>query len=246
MRYLILSDIHANLEALNAVAVDASGIYDCIACCGDLVGYGADPNAVCDWARANIQLVIRGNHDRVCAGNSGAESFNERAQAAAAWTHAALSSVNLAWLHGLPQGPARIEGAQIAHGSPIDEDEYLLSEWEARQAAQQLDEGVYFFGHSHLQGGFLRDPKGVRSLARPTLAQRERLIALSPDHLYLINPGAVGQPRDGDARAAYALYDSEERAVSLRRAKYDVGKAQKKIRKAGLPDSLAARLSAGR
>ncbi len=246
MRYLILSDIHANLEALNAVVEDAPGAYDRIVCCGDLVGYGADPNAVCDWARANLQLVIRGNHDRVCAGNSGAASFNERAQTAAVWTHDALSSPNLAWLQGLPQGPAAIEGARIAHGSPVDEDEYLLSEWEAGGVARQLHEGVYFFGHSHLQGGFLNDAKGVRSLARPTLAQRERLISLSPDQFYLINPGAVGQPRDGDARAAYALYDSEERAVSLRRVEYDVGKAQKKIRKAGLPGSLADRLAAGR
>jgi diadenosine tetraphosphatase ApaH/serine/threonine PP2A family protein phosphatase len=108
-----------------------------------------------------------------------------------------------------------------------------------------LRKGVYFFGHSHLQGGFLNDAKGVRSLARPTLAQRERLISLSPDQFYLINPGAVGQPRDGDARAAYALYDSEERAVSLRRVEYDVVRREKDPQ--GRPPGLLAdRLAAGR
>jgi len=246
VRYLILSDIHANIEALDAAAGDARGAYDRIVCCGDLVGYGADPNAVCDWARSNLHLVIRGNHDRVCASRSGAELFNERAQAAASWTRAALSPENLAYICALPAGPARIEGASLAHGSPADEDEYVLSEWEVKRVAARLDRGVYFIGHSHLQGGFLSDWRGVRSLARPAPAERECIIALSPDHLYLINPGAVGQPRDSDPRAAYAIYDSDARTVALRRVAYDIPKAQNKIRQAGLPASLADRLAAGR
>jgi predicted phosphodiesterase len=246
VRYLILSDIHANLEALDAVILDARGGYDRIVCCGDLVGYGADPNAVCEWARSNLHLVIRGNHDRVCACRSGAEYFNERAQAAATWTRTALSPENFAYVCALPAGPAAIEGASLAHGSPTDEDEYLLSEWEVMRIAARLGPGVHFIGHSHLQGGFLSDWKGARRLARPGPGERERIVALSPDHLYLINAGAVGQPRDRDPRAAYAIYESDARAVTLRRVEYDVPKAQAKIRKAGLPASLADRLAAGR
>ena len=246
MRYLILSDIHANLEALEAVLADAQGAYDRIACCGDLIGYGADPNAICDWARANLHMVVRGNHDRVCAFDTGAEGFNPRAQASAAWTRAALSPENLAYARAIPQGPAEIVGARVVHGSPIDEDEYVLSEQEATLAASGLGVGIYFIGHSHLQGGFLADWRGVRALPRPEASAAERTLALEPDRLYLINPGAVGQPRDGDPRAAYAVFRPEERVVHLRRASYDIERAQAKIRQAGLPPSLADRLAAGR
>ena len=246
MRYLILSDIHANFEALDAVLADAQGAYDRIVCCGDLVGYGADPNAICDWARANLHVVVRGNHDKACARSAGAEYFNPPAQASAAWTRAALSPENLAYTCALPQGPAEIVGARLVHGSPIDEDEYVLSEREAARAASRLGEGIYFFGHSHLQGGFLGDWKGVRPLPRPNPSAAERTLALDPGRLYLINPGAVGQPRDGDPRAAYAVYRPEERVVHLRRASYDIERAQAKIRDAGLPPSLAERLAAGR
>lgn len=246
MRYLILSDIHANLEALEAVLADAAGAYDRIACCGDLAGYGADPNAVCDWARASLHAVVRGNHDRACASLVHANWFNERAQAAAAWTHATLTPVNLAFLGNLRPGPVAIEEAQLAHGSPLDEDEYVLSEWDVARIAARCGEGVYFIGHSHLQGGFLSDAKGVRRLPRPVSGEDERRFSLPPGRLYLINCGAVGQPRDGDPRAAYAIYLPENREVCLRRTVYDITKAQEKIRKAGLPGSLADRLAAGR
>jgi predicted phosphodiesterase len=246
VRYLILSDIHANLEALDAVLADARGAYDRIACCGDLVGYGADPNAVCDWTRANLHAVVRGNHDKACACPAGAGWFNARAQASAAWTRAALSSENLAYVCALPQGPAEIVDARVVHGSPLDEDEYVLSEREAARAASHLAEGIYFFGHSHLQGGFLGDWKGVRPLPRPDPCAAERTLALEPGRLYLINPGAVGQPRDGDPRAGYAIYRSEARVVHLRRVAYDIQRAQTKIHQAGLPMSLADRLAAGR
>lgn len=246
MRYLILSDIHSNFEALDAVLADARGEYDRIACCGDLVGYGADPNAVCDWARKDLHLVVRGNHDKACACPASADVFNERAQASAAWTLAALTSENLAYVCALPRGPVEIEGARLAHGSPADEDEYVLSEWEATGVAARLGEGVCFFGHSHWQGGFGGDWKGVRRLPRPAADEQERTLALAPGHTYLINPGAVGQPRDGDPRAAYAIYRPEERVVNLRRVPYNVEKAQAKIRGTGLPSSLADRLATGR
>jgi len=246
VRYLIVSDIHANLEALQAVLADARGAYDQIVCCGDLVGYGADPDAVCAWARENTRIVVRGNHDRVCACGDGVELFNERAQAAAAWTRAALSPESLAFLQVLEPGPCDIEGALLAHGSPLDEDEYILSTWEATRVAARIDPGVYFFGHSHLQGGYLSDWKGAREIERPALSESERTIVASLDRWYLINPGAVGQPRDGDPRAAYAIYRSEDRAVTYRRVAYDIEKAQGKILRAGLPASLAERLAVGR
>lgn len=246
MHYLILSDIHANLEALVAVLADARGEYDQIVCCGDLVGYGADPNAVCDWARENLHTVVRGNHDKACARPAVAGCFNPRAQASTAWTRAALSSENLAHVAALPQGPAEIVGAHLVHGSPIDEDEYVLSEQEVVRATARLRPGIYFFGHSHMQGGFQTDWKGVRRLPHPDASTAERTFTLGPDRLYLINPGAVGQPRDGDPRAGYAIYRPEERVVHLRRVAYDIQRAQAKIRQAGLPTSLADRLAAGR
>jgi diadenosine tetraphosphatase ApaH/serine/threonine PP2A family protein phosphatase len=137
-------------------------------------------------------------------------------------------------------------GAHVAHGSPIDEDEYVLSEQEAARAAARLPPGIYFCGHTHIQGGFQADWKGARPLPRPEPSAAERTLALGPDRLYLINPGAVGQPRDGDPRAAYAIFRPEERVVHLRRVAYDIQRAQAKIRQAGLPPSLADRLAAGR
>jgi diadenosine tetraphosphatase ApaH/serine/threonine PP2A family protein phosphatase len=189
---------------------------------------------------------VRGNHDKACARLAGADWFNARAQASTAWTHAALSSENLAYVGALPQGPVEIVGAHLVHGSPLDEDEYVLSEQEAVRATARLRPGIYFFGHSHMQGGFQIDWKGVRPLPHPDASATERTLTLWPDRLYLINPGAVGQPRDGDPRAGYAIYRSGERVVNLRRVAYDVQRAQAKIHQAGLPPSLSDRLAAGR
>lgn len=246
MRYLILSDLHSNWEALRAVLADAEGRYDRILCCGDLVGYGADPNAVVEWSRVHVHTLIRGNHDKAVAGLEGLEWFNPMAQAATLWTHRQLTSENRAFLTALPKGPVIVESFALAHGTPADEDEYLVDTEEARHAFSYTERPVTFFGHTHLQGGFRSSRRRAEKVGRPCVGSREAVLDLEPDSYYLINPGSVGQPRDGDSRAAYALYDPADGFVRFRRIEYDIQAAQEKIRQAGLPDLLAARLAAGR
>lgn len=245
MRYLILSDIHANWEALQAVLRHARPEYDRILCCGDVVGYGADPDAVTGWVRQNVAAIVRGNHDKACAGLDDLEWFNPIARASAVWTRAAMKPENIEYLRSLEKGPERVDGFQILHGSPLDEDEYVVTEREVAQVAGYLETLVSFFGHTHLQGAFLCHRNGVRSLPRVDENSETGTLELEPDATYLINPGSVGQPRDGDPRAAYAIYDPEARLVTLCRAEYNVASAQRKILAAGLPELLALRLEAG-
>jgi predicted phosphodiesterase len=245
VRYLILSDIHANWEALQAVLADAESRYDRILCCGDVVGYGADPDAVTEWVKENVARIVRGNHDKACAGLEDLEWFNPVARLSAVWTQQTMKPGNLDYLRDLPRGPERVGGCEILHGSPVDEDEYVVSEQDAAQIAPYLDSSLSFFGHTHLQGGFLCHRNGVMRLTRAKDDAEVETFELEPDLNYLINPGSVGQPRDGDPRAAYALYEPGPRLVTLCRAPYDIGTAQKKILEAGLPELLALRLSAG-
>lgn len=245
MRYLIVSDIHGNREALDAALDAAAGLYDEILCCGDVVGYGADPNYAVDWARANVKITVRGNHDRACAGLEDLEYFNPAAQRSALWTRRELTAENLDWLRNLPQGPAALESFELLHGSPIDEDEYLISLHDAVQAAPYIGAALSFFGHTHLQGGFLIHRNGIRRLRHPAPSDSSLVIELEHDVAYLINPGSIGQPRDGDPRTAFAIYTPEQRTVELFRTRYDVATAQKKIRDASLPDLLAERLALG-
>ncbi|MFN3322210.1 MAG: metallophosphoesterase family protein [Bryobacteraceae bacterium] len=246
MRYLILSDIHANWQALEAVLRHAEGAYDRILCCGDFVGYGADPNRVVDWAREHVALAVRGNHDKAAIGLSDIEWFNSTARAAALWTRSVLTPENTDWLTRLPKGPLPIDSFQILHGSPVDEDEYLVDLYEADEVKDYIETPISFFGHTHIQGGFLLHRNGVKRVPKPDLREEARAAEFEPDLLYLINPGSVGQPRDSDPRAAYALYDPAERFVTLRRTAYDVDAAQERILAAKLPGVLASRLALGR
>ncbi len=246
MRALVVSDIHGNLHALRAVLA-AAGPWDALWNLGDAVGYGAHPNEVLNLLRAKAEVNVRGNHDRVCAGLTSAHGFNPVAAEAAAWTQAQLSAENLEWLRAVPQGPIRSsERASCAHGSPLDEDQYILSMRDAWLPMQRMATPLTFFGHTHVQGAFLqwgadweeRQPRGEGDAAS-TLRLRDGERAL-------VNPGSVGQPRDRDARAAFAVYDSESDGVQFHRVAYDVEAAQKAIRAAGLPERLAARLETGR
>ncbi len=239
MPYLILSDVHSNREALHAVIEDARGRYDRILCLGDIVGYGADPNYVAAWMRENATAAIRGNHDKMCAGLESLDGHNGAARAAAEWTRKQLTPANLSYLGGLPRGPLRVGDIDLVHGSPLDEDEYLIHAGDVAMAREGLDAQVTFFGHTHVQGGFLLARRGIRRIAPDGMLQVE------PDHLYLINPGSVGQPRDTDARSAYAIYTAENRTVEFRRVKYDIAAAAQKILDAGLPAVLAGRLYEG-
>jgi predicted phosphodiesterase len=246
VRYLILSDLHANLEALDAVVREASGRYDQAICCGDLVGYGADPNPVVEWVRANCALTVRGNHDRACTGLDDLEWFNPVAQKAAFWTQEELTPENATWTRELPKGPLVVDGFQVVHGAPFDEDEYVIAATEAGQAFEYLESKLAFFGHTHVQGGFIWNHSRVETIPRTSSRNDRQTMEIDEDCAYLVNPGSVGQPRDGDPRAAYCLYDTGASMITYFRVPYDVAEAQRKIRRAGLPDVLADRLRIGR
>jgi predicted phosphodiesterase len=237
--YLILSDIHSNLEALTAVLSDAQGLYDKILCLGDLVGYGADPNPVVAWARENVATIVRGNHDRACCGLDDLEDYNPAARLSAIWTRRAISEETRTYLEQMPQGPVRVEDFDLAHGSPFDEDEYLVNISDLAPHRSEIEATLTFFGHTHVQGGFIVSPRG------PMHHVSDATFELDPKNKYLINPGSVGQPRDRDPRAAYAIYTHEARTIEYRRTDYDISAAATKIMTAGLPQILAARLFEG-
>lgn len=246
MRYLVISDVHSNWEALEAVLQSARGEYDRIACCGDLVGYGPDPNLVLDWARANLDAVIRGNHDRGCCGQEDLEWFNPVAKAANIWTMQQLTPENMKYLCGLPAGPFPVDGFQLIHGSPLDEDEYLINAADARNVFDYLECALSFFGHTHLQCGYAHADGYFQVMRQLDPFVGEIRHRIDPDGMYLINAGSVGQPRDGDPRAAFALFDSEAREVVQRRVGYDCQTTRSKIEAAGLPEVLGSRLTIGR
>lgn len=246
MRYLIVSDIHANLEGLEAVLAANQGLYDQILCCGDFVDYCASPNEICDWARENCAVVIRGNHDKACCGLDDTDDYNPLAQAAVQWTMTQLRPDNVEWLRNLPRGPVWVEDKfQLVHGSPFDEDEYLLDVAEYVRARQSMEAKLIFFGHTHLQGAvrFHAD----QGMMLPSVGPDEEtvLVEIDPEDYYLINPGSAGQPRDRDWRVGCVLYDSEKDRAVLRRVPYDLLAAQRRIRDSGLPPMLADRLARG-
>jgi predicted phosphodiesterase len=247
MRYLILTDIHANLEALEACLTDAAARrYDETLFLGDLVGYGADPNAVVERVRDLQPLaMVRGNHDKVVFGMDQAEGFNAVAKSAAAWMLEVLTPANRDWVAALPQGPATVDDlVEICHGSPFDEDAYIFDEADARLALSTSQRPLCLFGHTHYPITFELSETNFTSIG-PAIDEEARLDLLEGVK-YLVNPGSVGQPRDGDPRAAYAIVDAEARQIELFRLIYPVEVAQKKIIEAGLPEVLARRLAAGR
>jgi diadenosine tetraphosphatase ApaH/serine/threonine PP2A family protein phosphatase len=250
VRILILSDIHANLEALEA-CLAAAPAYDRVWNLGDVVGYGANPNEVTDRSRQLGEFIIRGNHDKACSGVTSLDDFNPVAGIAVLWTRQRLTPENLNFLHDLPAGPlSPMEGVQCVHGSPRDEDEYVLMRRDAYSMLGHADAPVTFFGHTHVQGGFwIDDEKNQEGGLEPKYVSRngkqELTIELDATARYMINPGSVGQPRDGDPRAAFAFYDTDQRTVTFHRVPYDIAAAQEKIFAAGLPERLAIRLEQG-
>ena len=249
MRALILSDIHGNLQALEAVLAQAPP-YDTVWNLGDIVGYGANPNEVIERSRHLGTLFVRGNHDRACCGLTDLDGFNPVASRAARWTQCVLSAEHLSWLRNLAAGPVAPEpDIHCTHGSLRDEDEYVLSPREAQYSLATTASPVNFFGHTHLQGGFAVDGNQWYRLT-PDYFSREQpedwILHLSSGARYMLNPGSVGQPRDGDWRAAFALYDTDSRTLTFYRVPYDVRTAQEQIIRAGLPDRLAFRLREGR
>jgi len=251
LRILLLSDIHANLEALDA-CLAAAPPHDLVVNLGDIVGYGASPNEVADRSRGLGTIFVRGNHDKAATGLMSLDDFNPMAAAAAIWTRDQLTPENLEWLRALPHGPISLPDfpqVQLVHGSPNDEDEYVVSLGDALAPLIALTAPLTFFGHTHLQGGFFANGSAADGFHPEyrTVGKAESVkLQLKPSARYLINPGSVGQPRDGDWRAAFALYDTDAQVVHFHRTPYNLKSAQDRIFAANLPSRLATRLAAGR
>ena len=251
MRLLILSDIHANLEALEA-CLEAAPQYDYVINLGDIVGYGASPNEVTQLSRKLCRMFVRGNHDKAATGVMNLDSFNPIAAMAALWTRDTLTPEHLQWLKELPQGPVgvvELPDVLLVHGSPLDEDEYIIVLRDATEPLMASRHKLTLFGHTHIQGGFSVIGQRWETLRPAYNGKRDRdefEYALDPNGRYLMNPGSVGQPRDGDWRAAFMLLDTERWTVTYHRVPYDLELAQEKILDAGLPDRLATRLADGR
>jgi predicted phosphodiesterase len=245
MRYLVISDIHGNLEALEAVLAAAPlAAGDRLLVLGDLVGYGADPNAVVDRIRAlDPFAIIRGNHDKVAAGIEEPDGFNPVARAVVTWTRDQLSPANTAWLGALPRGPIQVDALlDICHGTPLDEDAYVLDELDAHKALRATQGVVCLFGHTHFPVIYRARGRQIERV----VPDADGVVGIEDGFKYLANPGAVGQPRDGDPRAACAIVDTDRREMRFVRAKYAVEAAQARVIEAGLPEMLAARLALGR
>jgi putative phosphoesterase len=246
MRYLILSDIHSNAEALSAVLARVRRKkFDRVVVLGDFVGYGANPNQVIDRIREikKNKIMIRGNHDKVVCGIDSGDLFNPVALKAARWTTEKLTPRNRSFLQSLPLGPAVVDGAfAICHGSPRDEDAYIFTDYDAYLNFREMDASVCFFGHSHIPCVFTLEEHGI--LVELVKGDRVRY-PLQKNLRYLINPGSIGQPRDRNASAAYAIYDAAESVVHFDRVSYAVEKTRDKIYKAGLPHILGDRLLVG-
>jgi diadenosine tetraphosphatase ApaH/serine/threonine PP2A family protein phosphatase len=246
MRYLVISDIHANIEALDQVLASAAEVsHDRILVLGDLVGYGADPNAVVERVRAlEPEVVIRGNHDKVASGLESPDGFNAVARSAIRWTYDALTPANREWLATLPSGPVEVDAlTTVCHGTPYDEDAYVFDELDVLRSLHASTRRLCLYGHTHVQLGFCLE--GDR-LTLVTDDQRPQTVSLSETARYLVNPGSVGQPRDGDPRAGFAIVDGERQEVTIHRVAYPVEQAQARILAVGLPEVLAHRLALGR
>lgn len=241
MRYAVCSDIHGNLEALSAVCASAEveGAESLIFL-GDAVGYGADPGPALDRVKSEADVSVIGNHDYVAAGMEQPIDFSPDAREAVLWTRERLSREQREYLTGL-DAVAVVEDFTAVHATPLDPLawEYLSSQWEAEINFPSFETRLCFVGHTHLPAVYWEDSRGRTGTERPGL------ISLQNGHRYIINVGSVGQPRDGDPRACYAMYDTGRGTVDFFRVDYDVASAQDKILKEGLPTHLARRLAQG-
>jgi putative phosphoesterase len=246
MRYLILSDVHANLEAFEAVLSATAGeSIDHIVFLGDIVGYGAEPNEAVDRLKQlNPSAVIRGNHDKVIAGIEEPSRFQKLARMSAVWSRTQMTPDNVVYLQRMSQGPVVLEesGIQAAHGSPHNEDFYILRDRDANQILRSIQSWITFFGHTHIP--VIYSSSAGFSVCYPEGEQFH--YTLSRENRYLINPGSVGQPRDLNPKASFTILDTEEDTICIRRVEYDICGAQDKIRRAGLPVWHANRLAFGR
>ena len=246
MRYAIISDIHANLEALETVLADARPLADAFICLGDIVGYNANPNECIELLRHLCQVSIVGNHDAAAIGARPYDGFNEYAQEAMDWTRTQLTPAGLAYLRSLPATATFGSRCLAAHGSPRDTDEYLFQAPQLQQSFAYLQAHFptvqcCFVGHTHLPMVWQRSAHGAVSYVEkftPTLT-------LEPTSCYIVNPGSVGQPRAGEPASSYVLLDDQARTIEFRCVLYDIDTTQEKIYDVGLPPFLAERLAVG-
>jgi len=245
MRTAVISDIHANLEALNAVLEQIVKLHvDETVCLGDIVGYNASPNECIEIVRSAKITCVLGNHDAVAAGLEEPDSFNLLARWAVLWTLVQLKDENKQFLLELPREQP-VRDFFLFHGSIHDTNRYIMYRQDAIDNFRELADlpespRLGFFGHTHVKT-IVSDRFGVVSASVP---QEEQI--LHTDTRYLVNPGSVGQPRDGDPRAAFLIYDDIDRVISFHRVEYDMQRCRDKIVNAGLPPELAERLASGR
>ncbi len=245
MRTAVIADVHANLEALQAVLERVPALnVDEIVCVGDIVGYNANPNECVDIMREKKIACVLGNHDAVAAGIEEPVHFNPLAREAILWTRGVLTEKNKRFLGGLPR-ERQVRGLLLFHGSIHDTNRYILYREDAVDNFHLLsglprEITAGFFGHTH-QRTILIEQQGTISISLSHDMQ-----GLLPGRRYLINPGSVGQPRDGDPRASFLIYDENDRTVFFFRVEYDIKACQNRIVRAGLPPQLAWRLELGR
>jgi predicted phosphodiesterase len=246
-RIAVLSDVHGNQEAFEAVlgALAAEQV-DRVILLGDLVGYNANPRECLRLAQRQGFLSILGNHDLATLEPAAAEGFNVLAYQAIKYVHSQLTAGDLQYLRALPRVEVLWDRYVLCHGTPESVDTYILNQHQAKRIFNLLRHAyggsrICFFGHTHMQKLWLRDARG--KVTAP--AMTHNMVTLDPEHMYLINPGSVGQPRQHDNRAHYLIFDVATESVSFKAVPYDISKAQQKIRQANLPEYLASRLQDG-
>ena len=249
MRFLILSDIHSNIDALDAVlARTPPESYDRLVVLGDLVGYGANPNEVVNRIfDLEPHVMIRGNHDKVSSGVERTDKFRRISTEAARWTNKALTPENRERVARLPAGPKNVDrDVEVCYGTPFDEDTYVFDEEDAKKTLDASKRLICFFGHTHVPVAYIRKGSDLTVMHPIPGGPETTVINVDKKRRYLVNPGSVGQPRDTDPRASYATYDSKKPRIEIRRVPYRIDLAQQRITEAGLPESLAFRLGLGR
>lgn len=243
MRILVISDIHANLAALDAVLNDA-GRFDLIWCLGDVVGYGPEPNECISRLREFDLICLAGNHDLGVAGKAGIWDFSQDARESIFWTRHLLTDASHEWLKSLPEKPLVMDGITLVHASPRDPIwEYIIDRETAKNNLEFLNTPVCLNGHTHIPVIFRKPWDGLKILEEPLHINTP--IRLVPHDQVFINPGSVGQPRDEDPRAAYAIINLDAMTLIHRRVLYDVSITQKLMKQANLPARLIRRLRFG-
>ena len=240
MIFLIFSDLHSNLESLNAFQNNIASIkHDVKVCLGDTVGYGADPNPCLEWVKENADILLAGNHDYAAVGKTNTDYFNRYAKQACDWTQNELTSINNEFLCSLPVEKEEY-GVHWAHSSPFEPERwhYVTSALHRRQF-EHFNKSVCFLGHTHIP--LILELSPDASVNEYSVSQ----MTLKKDCRYIINVGSLGQPRDRNPNPAYIIYDNELSSIEYHRFPYDITSAQEKIRNQGLPPFLADRLAIG-